>query len=465
MENVCPSIMGLVHPLCDLQKYDLITVQEALKILVRAGINELRDLALLEKTLDAYVQRDIALTNATDPSLTLSTLSRSASYATPRVCSSDEVPDMTAVMRTSPSRIPTASGFATGTAPQIEAEMQTFCGVPGNCAQILPDLVQVHRTITRIADQMQRCPEHFRDQLAKADQDNKKWMFYLMPVWNYRTEAPKAQQFWQLAQTVARDQNGDDWIAPHVTLHTRSSSLMGLAALFENFLNDISRPGWQTLLSTLHDPKSWVFDADSNPGAKKPSNTDQYVLHKAKIVFPEDLREWLTEHQDPHIFGPRKQDVAAYKKRRASGNVTACSKVPITEAFHISLYSFRAAYQPVPDVATPKTFCDEATPFSTAEKEGYPAEECDSGTLPKAPSMSDTPDSPKRLLRRHTTYDHLVPTEGLLQTDLVSAEWMLVFAAPGSTLVPPVVPEVLAAVRVSALAEGSLRVKPTSIAS
>merc|ERR1712048_500630 len=132
--------------------------------------------------------------------------------------------------------------------------------------------------------------------------------FNLMPIWNWHTHngAPRAEEFWKLAHAVSRDQDWNDWMAPHVTLHSRSKDLNGLAAKFVKLVTEFGSDNWKELLLTLREEKAWDLDHDRKMQA--PSRADHYVLHKAKIELPQGFRSWLDRNQDEETLCPRKQD-------------------------------------------------------------------------------------------------------------------------------------------------------------
>jgi len=160
-------------------------------------------------------------------------------------------------------------------------------------------------------------------------------------------------------------------------------------------------------LVTLRKNDNWIFDEDAM--SQRPNRTDHYVLHKAKIDLPQAFKLWLEENQDPDTLQPRKQD---RKKPKEDG------KFAVVEKFHISLYSFQAAR------------ADAALGGASVGGNSYQSE----------PRVAH----------------HEIPTEEALRADLASADWMLVLVSPGWTGTPALIPQVLAAVRLSDLASGAM---------
>ena len=282
---------------------------------------------------------------------------------------------------------------------------------------ILPDLMQVHHNLSRAADQF-RSLSDFCDLPFLRSEGGRKYMVNLIPVWSWKNihNKPQAEEFWKLAHAVARDQDEDDWLAPHMTLHSRSDDLNGLAEAYVKLVSEFGSQGWRELLSTLRQG-SWVFDEDS--GAQKPSSEDRYVLHKAKIHLPQSFRDWLDQHQDKNVLRPRKQD-------RRESEPRPDGTYEIKEMFHISLYSFRAVKS-------------ERNSFASS-----------SSSVSKRPSKQNSFKADPRAGR------HSVPTEDDLSRDLTSADWMLVLLSPGSTGEVAVIPQVKASVRLADLASGVL---------
>lgn len=244
-------------------------------------------------------------------------------------------------------------------------------------------------------------------------------MFNLMPVWNWHsaTGPPSCEEFWRLAHAVSRDQDRDDWVAPHVTLHSRSDDLNGLSEAFMKLLVSFGAAAWKELLFTLRTVSNWKLGEDTH--APQPSAANHFVLHKAKIDLPESFRTWLDKNQHAKTLQPRKQD-------RILSDPRDNGTFPIKEMFHISLYSFRVARSD--GLAT----CHELQPTAGARRMNSYAER-----EPRAAS-------------------HEIPDEKNLRADLARADWMLVFLSPGWTGTPALSPEVLAAVRLSDLASGAL---------
>lgn len=308
------------------------------------------------------------------------------------------------------------------------------CRVGGGFS-ILPDIAQVHSTLASIADNARELlREEALSAMVAATSEGRKWMFYLMPVWQPSAITPLAQEFWRLAHTAARDQSGDDWIAPHVTLHSRSLDLAGLLGKFTKMMRDVGRGGWSEINDALSSVLNWNFAEDKSSEKRKPSAKEQYILHKARIVLPCSLRQWLFENQDARCLGPRKQDAWAAERRRSRGRGDASDpaaddeRIPIVEPFHISLYSFRAAH-------------DITAKYEAADRE---------------PSQDPSTDRHNSLGRHSTSYGHAVPKDAALRADLATADWMLVFAAPGKTGETPQSPQILLAVRIRDLAAGLL---------
>lgn len=286
--------------------------------------------------------------------------------------------------------------------------------------EIMPDLVHVHSTIAALSDQV----KHVSDlqQLPFVDHDREKqYMFNFMPIWRWQVPkgAPTAEVFWKLAHAVSRDQNRDDWVAPHMTLHSRSCDFPGLAKKFLALLSDLKTDDWREILFMLRDEHNWILDEDHL--MKKPSSPDHYVLHKAKIELPANFRAWLETNQDPKTLQPRKQDREAARRNAAS----AALPVPVLENFHVSLYSFRAAHS----LDSPVT---------------------------SQPCSAPSPKSVGRV----GSYSHDVANEDALLKDLATADWTLVLLSPGWTGTPSRVPRVFAAVKLADLASGRLQQLP-----
>jgi len=294
-------------------------------------------------------------------------------------------------------------------------------------AEILPDLVQVHNTIIRTAEACQRSVSSLMDAVLTTSEascmDDRRWMFYLMPIWDDRKRPPFAREFWHAAHAVARDHSGDDWIAPHVTLHSRSPCSVELAEAFSLFLRDLSPESWRELLDTLTTPSNWILDPDEGPdaAASRPSNQAHFTLHKAKVHFPEAVKAWLTQNQDQ--VAPRKQDKHAHAKLPEDHSMNVGDKVLVTQPFHISLYSFRASRDNRSDDAPMR--------------------------------VPSTRSATTRTLKRRISYVLQVPTEDSLRRDLADAMWMFVLCSPGRTGQHAVAPLVLGAVPLSSLADGS----------
>mmetsp|Transcript_13161 Transcript_13161/g.30766 ORF Transcript_13161/g.30766 Transcript_13161/m.30766 type:complete len:447 (+) Transcript_13161:90-1430(+) len=329
----------------------------------------------------------------------------------------------------------------------------TTVGAAPKPVQILPDLVQVHMTLTNLASVMPFLPRP-EDCIAKDCRDKQKCLLYLVPAWDWRWRPPKAAQFWKAAHAVARDHNGDDWIAPHMTLHSRSSTVRGLATKFCQMLSDISASKWRELLHRLRDPSNWALDEDRTP-SRKPSDEHHYVLHKAHIDLPESFRQWLFENQD-EAMRPRKQDVALHKKN--CGGKIEDGRVPIDAPFHVSLYSFRAAHDLPQDAFGNKDFGMSTGSLLSAAGISSAANATDA-TLASSPMNSSA--LPERSLKRKgTDYGLEVPPEQALRGDLAAADWMWVFGVPGRTSENSLVPSVFAAVPLEALAGGTLPRRP-----
>jgi len=278
---------------------------------------------------------------------------------------------------------------------------------------ILPDLVHVHSTIAALSDQVSHVSD-LQQLPFNGHHGEGQYMFNFMPIWRWQVPegAPSAEEFWKLAHAVSRDQNRDDWVAPHMTLHSRSCDFSGLATKFVSLLSDLDSNAWSEILSTLRDEESWVLDEDSL--MKKPSMPDHYVLHKAKIELPARFRAWLEKNQDPRMLQPRKQDREAARRNAAPVGMP----VPVVENFHISLYSFRAA----------RSDPDESSLTSSGR------------TSPP--------------LTHKNSYPHPVAEEDELRRDLAMADWTLVLLSPGWTGAPSRVPRVFAAVKLADLASG-----------
>mmetsp|Transcript_3638 Transcript_3638/g.9200 ORF Transcript_3638/g.9200 Transcript_3638/m.9200 type:complete len:474 (-) Transcript_3638:31-1452(-) len=322
---------------------------------------------------------------------------------------------------------------------------------------ILPDLLQVHLTLAELADKMVSKPQLEDFAFVGDKDDSQKCLLYLMPAWDWRERPPTAAQFWKAAHAVARDHNGDDWIAPHMTLHSRSNSIRALASKFCKMLRDLEAKEWAELLTTLRGPQNWIFDEDLTP-SKKPSAENHHVLHKAMIKLPKAFRQWLFTNQDD-TFRPRKQDVALAKQQGGSSP----SKVPINAPFHVSLYSFRAALD-LPQDAGSTDKLPTGSNLSNMVKMGTPSHKgsfTPSGSGSFA-ALSGGPSSPpllpmRALQRKNTDYGIEVPREQALRLDLANhADWMWVFAVPGRTSENAVIPCVLSAVRLEELASGLL---------
>merc|ERR1740129_1370583 len=110
------------------------------------------------------------------------------------------------------------------------------------------------------------------------------------------------------------------------------------------------------------------------------------------------------------MLQPRKQD-------RGEGRARADGTLPVTEKFHISLYSFRAARP------------------------------CGQRNVKRSNSYREV--EPR-------SAHHEIPDEEALRCDLAHADWTLVLLSPGWTGTPAWLPKVLAAVRLSDLACGAL---------
>lgn len=314
-------------------------------------------------------------------------------------------------------------------------------------AEILPDLVQVHNTIIRVAEACQsvRSLMDVVDETSTAScMGRRKWMFYLMPIWDDRKRPPQAREFWHAAHAVARDHSGDDWIAPHVTLHSRSPSAAGLAEAFSRFLRDLSPESWRELLDTLTTPGNWILDPDEGPDAvaSRPSNQDHFTLHKAKVHFPEEVKDWLTQNQEQ--VAPRKQDKQSQSKLPEDQSIHLGDKVPVTQPFHISLYSFRAS-RDTPTRVPSSSPNDTPTRASSTRSTSRRAQ-----TDPDAIALAQQP-----LLTKRTSYALQVPTEDSLRHDLADAMWMFVLCSPGRTGQHAVAPLVLGAVPLTSLASGN----------
>lgn len=303
-------------------------------------------------------------------------------------------------------------------------------------ANILPDLVQVHSAISGMADRVKQLSD-LQHLLISQTERNRQYMFVLMPIWKWDIEdGPVAEEFWKLAHAVARDQNRDDWIAPHVTLHSRSKNLNGLAAKFVQLVSEFGDKSWKELLSTLSDQNNWILDEDTNH--RKPSAPDHFVLHKAKIDLPAPFRKWLEINQDVKTLQPRKQDRQLAEAIKENELMKGTGLIPVAQKFHISLYSFRAARKEGSfDACHPQdgqTMVVRSTSYDrkrAGRADSYITDE---------PRMAH----------------HEIPDEIALQQDLALADWMLVLVSPGWTGSPAVVPKVLAAVRLSDLADGVL---------
>lgn len=306
-------------------------------------------------------------------------------------------------------------------------------------AEILPDLVQVHNTIIRVAGRCQRSVSSLMDAVVATStascMGDRKWMFYLMPIWDDKKRPPLAREFWHAAHAVARDHSGDDWIAPHVTLHSRSPCSVDLAEAFSRFLGDLSPESWRELLDTLTTPENWILDPDEGPDAvaSRPSNQDHFTLHKAKVHFPEAVKSWLTQNQDQ--VAPRKQDKHAQAKLPEHQSINLGDKVPVTQPFHISLYSFRASRD---------------SSMSDDNPVRVPSTRSVSRRTRSEEAIAQQP-----LLNKRISYVLHVPTEDSLRRDLADAMWMFVLCSPGRTGQHAMAPLVLGAVPLSSLASGS----------
>eukprot|EP00929_Paragymnodinium_shiwhaense_P076486 TRINITY_DN39333_c0_g1_i2.p1 TRINITY_DN39333_c0_g1~~TRINITY_DN39333_c0_g1_i2.p1 ORF type:complete len:440 (+),score=78.80 TRINITY_DN39333_c0_g1_i2:115-1434(+) len=402
----------LPEPLRTLGDKELLKVHTAVSALVRVGLREVHDLVELQAALWESLRG------------CSSELGDSCSTAASFFCNGDAVSTATSLAREGSlgcedEARPSESGL-------------TLCPVA-----VLPDLAQVHNTLTSLADQLSlplHCPV---PPCTEESLEARKWMVYLMPVWRWQERLPRSQQFWKLAHAVSRDKDGDDWIAPHITLHSRASGLRGLAAKYARMLHDISGLEWGRLLATLRGSDNWMMDEDT-VCKERPSNFRHFVLHRAGIELPRFFRSWLFENQDEEFLRPRKQDVKADSKRYVGCSRPPGQPIPIEEPFHISLYGFRAAHAPEDDPASPKL------PPPSAFQSGDKSPEAASCERASSFGVVST-----------WSYSHYVPGEGDLRADLACADWMLILASPGETGVHQVTPLVVSAARLSALAAQS----------
>lgn len=301
---------------------------------------------------------------------------------------------------------------------------------------ILPDLVQVHSAISGMADHVQQLSD-VQHLLLSQTERNRKYMFVLMPIWKWHIEdgAPVAEEFWKLAHAVARDQNRDDWIAPHVTLHSRSKNLNGLAAKFLQLVSELGEPSWKELSTTLSDQNNWILDEDTNH--RKPSAPDHFVLHKAKIDLPASFRKWLEINQDAKTLQPRKQDRQLAEGIKENEVIKGTGLISVAQKFHISLYSFRAARREGSFDGCPQGGQQRVVRSISYDR--------------KRAGRSDSYKEEEPRIAHHE-----IPDEIALQNDLALADWTLALVSPGWTGTPALVPKVLAAVRLSDLADGTL---------
>mmetsp|Transcript_44645 Transcript_44645/g.105896 ORF Transcript_44645/g.105896 Transcript_44645/m.105896 type:complete len:644 (+) Transcript_44645:61-1992(+) len=272
--------------------------------------------------------------------------------------------------------------------------------------QILPEMTlsQVHATLARVANRSETGGGGLRfasiQQQASScfgvasttmltKQTEQKCALYLVPVWDWSVRPPQAAEFWNAAYTVARDNDGDDWIAPHMSVHSRARSLPALATKFQKMLSEITAKDWQSVLEVLHDPSCWTFEEDRACAANRNSNSktensknsnvdedvsepshdgggatvsDSFVLHKASVMLPKQFREWLFQNQDADVLRPRKQDVRLQEQEKPTDAEDAAlrvgrqqhqqkwkdkdmemTRVPVEAPFHVSTYGFRAS--------------------------------------------------------------------------------------------------------------------------
>jgi hypothetical protein len=306
---------------------------------------------------------------------------------------------------------------------------------------ILPDLVRTHITISAVANRTGSLSRLEASSIPDGIIGGRRWMLYLMPIWDWQTVVPEAQEFWKLAHAVARDHSEDDWIAPHMTLHSRSNSVTGLADKFCGLADGLGSHGWQEVREVLADADAWCFDEDS-ASPIKPSNHDHHVLHKAKIDLPARFRDWLKDNQDQYL-PPRKQDKG--KRKVVDGE-----KVPVTAPFHVSLYSFRAQRQDTAEMLP----SPEQSPRIVNQRQGKSLP-LDVQLAPTSDQLSSSPVFEPTKIQRKLSYQHAVPAEQSLACDLARADWMLVFVSPGSTGKEASAPLVLRAARLTDLARGS----------
>jgi len=267
---------------------------------------------------------------------------------------------------------------------KAEDRLDEFAG-----EDIFPDLVTAHTKVGTVSGRTSGPSDLHYLRLLPLDQE-RKWMFYLMPVWNWHDVAPEAAEFWKLAHAVSRDQKNDDWIAPHVTLHSRVTNLQGLIEKFGKLLAELGRDSWKDVLSTLQKGDNWIFDDDTETA--RPTNANHHVLHKARINCPDPLRAWLAENEGDMLHKPRKKEL------------------------HISLYGFRVK-----------------------------AVDLDEGAPPLKQYSSYAKTDPR-------VAHHGLAVQNDIRYDLSHANWTLVLMSPGRTDSHALTPRVLAAVKLSDLA-------------
>mmetsp|Transcript_10540 Transcript_10540/g.19130 ORF Transcript_10540/g.19130 Transcript_10540/m.19130 type:complete len:461 (-) Transcript_10540:96-1478(-) len=335
---------------------------------------------------------------------------------------------------------------------QQAAELsRTACfGMPVQIHPVMT-LAQVHLTLQRLAN----LPEglHFCQTLhhesVASTLEEQNCALYLVPVWDWCSRPPLAAEFWKSTYRVARDNHGDDWIAPHMSVHSRSQSILGLAEKFRSMLLEIDAECWYKVLRALNDPSSWTFEEDLSSSSKRPAGHSHYALHKASMTMPKEFRQWLFQNQDAQALRPRKQDVRLMQMRSASGPNEEC--IPVDAPFHVSTYGFCASRSnsvsskkrcltPTSSTASSSSLCSTTSQLSGSE-----------GRTSTCPSDNRGHDP----LGRRDVDEIGLPPEQDVRADIASADWMWVFGVPGRTGEKPLVPTVFAAVRLESLAHAN----------
>mmetsp|Transcript_50505 Transcript_50505/g.117908 ORF Transcript_50505/g.117908 Transcript_50505/m.117908 type:complete len:460 (+) Transcript_50505:88-1467(+) len=342
--------------------------------------------------------------------------------------------------------------LATLTSELQQAAEQSRTGCLGMPVQIHPvmTLAQVHFTLQRLAnlpDGLQFCQTLHHHVSTLGEQS---CALYLLPVWDWCSRPPLAAEFWKSTYQVARDNHGDDWIAPHMSVHSRSLSIRGLAEKFRSMLLEVDAECWYKVLQALNDPSSWTFEEDFASSSKRPAGQHHYALHKASMAMPKELRQWLFRNQDTHALRPRKQDVRLMQLRSGGGPNEEC--VPVVAPFHVSTYGFCATRSssimlsskkrcltPTLSNTSSSSLCSTTSQLSGSGTGRTPSWSSDD-SCPDAPPQGDEFDS---------------PPEQDVRADLASADWMWVFGVPGRTGEKPLVPSVFAAVRLESLARAN----------